>query len=246
MAEGHPEADGRAARLARARDYPYDVTRESFLLLGGRVAPLDDMESHRVGRVPVLAYGSNQSPAQLRRKFGSEAAIPVQRAWLAGFDVVYSAHFTTYGAVPAMLQVAPGTTVSLAVTWLDAAQLKHMTESETRLANYAHRQLERIDLRLDDGTRLGAVDAYVGRRGSLVHDSAPLALEAVQAEGRSHRATTTAAVLELMRDRVAPGHDLEEFILRLGDDDDFRRRHAARIGEDARPFAWPHVAEPAD
>ena len=244
MVAWHLKADGRAARLARARDYPYDVTERSFLFAGGGVRPLDEMDSHRAGRVAVLAYGSNQSPAQLRRKFGDDAVIPVQRARMVGFDVVYSAHFTIYGAVAAMLQVAPGTTVSLAVTWLDPAQFAHMTETETRVANYDHKRLERIDLRLDDGTRLTMVDAYVGRRGNLMHDGAPLALEAVRAEGRTHRARTTAAVLELMRDRLAPGHDLDDFILRLVDDADFRHRHTARIGEDARPFAWPHVADP--
>lgn len=244
MATWHLKAKGRAARLARARDYPYDVTDASFLFAGGRVRPLDEMDLHRAGRVAVLAYGSNQSPTQLRRKFGDHAVIPVQRARLVGFDVVYSAHFTIYGAVAAILQVSAGTTVSLAVTWLDPTQLRHMTETETRVANYDHKRLERVDLRLDDGTRLTTVDAYVGRRGNLMHAGAPLALKAVRAEGRTYRARTTAAVLELMRDRVAPGHDLDAFILRLVDDADFRRRHTARIGEDAQPFAWPHVAGP--
>ncbi len=251
MAERKLEEDGREARLARARDYPYDLRRESYLFAGGRLRPLPDARAARAGRVPVLAYGSNQSPAQLRRKFGhlaaaggAEAAIPVQRARLAGFDVVYSAHFTNYGALPAMLRVAPGTTVGVAVTWLTETQLALMNESETRVANYAYRRLEQLDLRLDDDTRLAAVDAYVGQRGSLMHDGTPVALEAVRAEGRTLPSRSTAAMLRLARDRLAPGHDLDKFILRLIDDADFRARTSARVAEGAAPFAWPHVAAP--
>lgn len=251
MVEPEPTVDARAARLARARDYPYDVRAESYLFVGGRVAPLPDPASARAGRVPVLAYGSNRSPAQLARKFahlaaagGADAEIPVERARLAGFDVVYSAHFASYGSMPAMLRVAPATTVHLAVTWLTATQLAFMNESETRVANYAYRRLEHIDLRLDDGSRLAAVEAYVGRRGSLMHDGAPVALAAVRAEGRGYRARTTAAMLRLARDRLMPGLDLDDFILRLVDDADFRRRQGARVAEGAAPFTWPHVVPP--
>ncbi len=251
MAERKLAADGREARLARARDYPYDLRRESYLFAAGRVRPMPDPGAARAARVPVLAYGSNQSPAQLQRKFGhlaaaggAEAAIPVQRARLAGFDVVYSAHFTNYGSLPAMLRVAPGTTVGVAVTWLTETQLALMNESETRVANYTYRRLEHIDLKLDDGSRLAAIDAYVGQRGSLMHDGTPVALEAVSAEARTLPARSTAAMLRLARDRLAPGHDLDEFILRLIDDADFRARTSARVAEDAAPFAWPHLAAP--
>ncbi len=251
MAEPKLPADGREARLARARDYPYDLRRESYLFAAGRVRPLPDPGAARADRVPVLAYGSNQSPAQLHRKFGhlaaaggAEAAIPVQRARLVGFDVVYSAHFTNYGSVPAMLRVAPGTTVAVAVTWLTETQLALMNDTETRVANYVYRRLEHIDLHLDDGTRLAAVDAYVGQRGSLMHDGTPVALEAVRAEARTLPALSTAAMLRLARDRLAPGHDLDTFILRLIDDADFRALTSARVAEDAAPFARPHLDAP--
>ena len=231
--------------LSRARGYPYDVTDHSYLFVAGKAAPADDLRPHCTGRVPVLAYGSNQSPTQLTRKFGhlaeEDAVIPVQRAWLANFDVVYSAHFTSYGAVPAMLQRAAGTKVALAVTWLNEHQLEIMHDTETSVANYAYRRLQRIDLALDDGTRLSTVDAYIGERGSLLQDGAPIPLAAVKAEGRRHVARSTADVLEFARARVAPDHEPDEFIIRLIDDARFRRDRSADIARQSQPFDWPHI-----
>jgi len=56
---------------------------------------------------PVLAYGSNASVQQLRREFSGFTTftfIPVIKAKLYNFGVVYSAHFSAYGAVPLTLQ----------------------------------------------------------------------------------------------------------------------------------------------
>lgn len=54
--------------------------------------------------VPVLAIGSNGSPQQLARKFPASrfpdgVLIPVVRAVLEDFDVVYAPLLAAYGAV---------------------------------------------------------------------------------------------------------------------------------------------------
>ena len=119
------------AIVARARDYPYPIPPESFIYTDDGPQPFtsDSVE----GRTPVLAIGSNQSPIRLSQKFGHDArhTIPVQRARLSGFDVVFSAHIAAYGSVPAMLQVSPEATVSIAITWLDEEQLAQTVPSSS-------------------------------------------------------------------------------------------------------------------
>ena len=107
-------------RLAIAKTYPYRVPRASFVYVDGRADPLEG-PLDRSGRIPVIAYGSNRAPEQLARKFagwprGTGRAGDAAR--LADHDVVYGAHFTAYGALPAVLARSPGTAVEVSVTWL--------------------------------------------------------------------------------------------------------------------------------
>ena len=122
-------------RLSRARGYPYSIPERSFVYRDRGIGDFDP--ALLAGRTPVLAIGSNQSPQRLVQKFGHDAShvIPVQRARLADFDVVYSAHIASYGAVPAMLQTCAGAAVHVAVTWLDDTQLEIMHASEITAAN---------------------------------------------------------------------------------------------------------------
>jgi len=227
----------RTAKLERARGYPYAIPEASYTWRGGAIAAFD--AGARADRTPVLAIGSNQSPRQLTRKFGDCGEIPVQRAQLAGFDIYYSAHITAYGSVPAMLQRAPDTTVTLSVTWLDDRQLGIMHESELRAAKYRYAVIEDIDLALDCGSRLSGIHLYVGVNGHLMHEGSAVAVAAVPAEGRRPRALTTAEVLEIVRERFSPRDDAAEFVLRLVDDGGFRAACSEAIAADALPFAHP-------
>ncbi len=158
--------DAAAARLARALDYPYTIATRSFVLAGGQEQPFSAAAT--AGRVPVLAYGSNQSPEQLRRKFAAaDAPVAVQRAVLGDHDVVYSAHLASYGAVPAALRHVPGTRVGIAVTWLARDQVAHMHATELPHGNYAFARLDGIDVTLAEGGRLTTAYAYVNTRGHL-------------------------------------------------------------------------------
>ena len=85
-----PESDREL--LALAKSYPFPAPEGSYLFSGGEAGPIAPADF--AGRVPVLAHGSNRSPEQLRRKFGTAAEIPVTYGWLADYDVVYSAHIT--------------------------------------------------------------------------------------------------------------------------------------------------------
>ena len=159
--------------LQRAAGYPYDITQTSFTFIEGEAAPFDPALTR--GRYPVIGYGSNQSPQRLRQKYGTtHAPIPVQRGRLADHDVVYSAHFSSYGSLPAALRYVEGTTVSVAVNWLDDTQLAamHPTESD----NYHYARLTDISLQLEEGEALAEAYAYLSFRGHTAHDGEPIAL----------------------------------------------------------------------
>ena len=101
--------ESREDRLARAKGYPYEVPKASYLLFEGRtVTERGHTVNDMAKRKPVLAYGSNAAPGQLMRKFAKTLKtemIPVFKVILPGFDVVYSARFSRYGAIPAALAV---------------------------------------------------------------------------------------------------------------------------------------------
>lgn len=195
--------------LKRAAGYPYDITQTSFTFIDGEAAPFDPALTK--GRYPVIGYGSNQSPQRLRQKYGTEhSPIPVQRGRLADHDVVYSAHFSTYGSLPAALRHVEGTTVSVAVNWLDDEQLAAMHPTEWD--NYHYARLTGISLRLAEGEALDEAYAYLSFRGHVAHDGEPIALAAVAADNRRHGALDQMDALTLMRDRMAPGVALAEFV----------------------------------
>lgn len=241
MQPGMNDALIRAA-LARARDYPYPLPHHSYHWRGGAVFDFDPALT--AGRTPVLAVGSNQAPAQLTRKFGHDPAaeIPVQRCHLKNFDTVYSAHIASYGSVPAMLQTAPGATVTLFVNWLSQDQLPVMHETELGAGNYHYGRLDDIELTLEDGGgALQSVHAYISRRGHVMVDGDAVALAVVPAKGRKRPARTTAQMLELAHARLASGQTLDGFILRLIDDAPFRCQCVAALAADAGAFSAPYA-----
>ena len=235
-----PESEGDL--LALAKSYPYPAPRASYLFAGGVAGPI--ARADFTGRVPVLAHGSNRSPAQLKRKFGSAAEIPVSFGWLADYDVVYSAHITQYGAVASTLQHRPGTRVRLAITWLDEAQLTRMHETEGP-SNYGFGRLVGIDLSVEHGPLAAHTEAfvYLGRNGCLDLDDAPVGLAAVTAEGRGHRAHHQEEALDLVRLRHRPQSTLDQMILEAVRHPDRRQALTAEMKARAIPVAAPHFEE---
>ena len=235
-----PESD--VDLLALAKSYPYPAPDSSYLFADGEAGPIERAEFE--GRVPVLAHGSNRSPVQLKRKFGSAAEIPVSLGWLADYDVVYSAHITQYGAVASTLQHRPGTRVRLAVNWLDEAQLARMHETEGP-SNYAFGRLVGIDLSLEHGPVVERREAlvYLGRNGCLDLDDGPVGLAAVTAEGRGHHAHHQEEALALVRARHRPEMGLENMILEAVRDSSRRLALTSEMKARAVPVAAPHFEE---
>lgn len=233
-------------RIAHAKAYPFAIPGHSYLLKEGRAEPLPAGGRHRDGRLPVIACGSNRSPERLGRKyaeFAGDGTIPVERARLAHFDVVYSAHITRYGSVPATLAASPGTRVEVSVTWLSEDQLEVMHASESTGENYDFMRLGAVQLALEGdggwGEVLEAAFVYGSRRGALSHRERPVAMAAATAERRRHPALHQEEVQALVHARLGEADNLDRFILGSIEDAALRARRIARLAEDAHAQDWP-------
>ncbi|WP_310725599.1 hypothetical protein [Streptomyces sp. N2A] len=144
----------------------------SYALLRHNQAPVGD-------RYPVLAVGSNASPAQMARKLEQRdlpVVLPMTTAEVHDLDMGVSAHISDPGYVPATPIVAPGKRSQMFVCWLSAAQLKALDDSEP---NYQRQLLpgETFPVVLPSGEWLRACYVYVSRWGCLLgKDGEPLRL----------------------------------------------------------------------
>ncbi|HET7416736.1 MAG TPA: hypothetical protein VFJ61_03805 [Solirubrobacterales bacterium] len=192
------DREEREAILARALRYPYEVPARSYLFRDGTALELPE-EPDLTGRQPLLAYGANAAAEALARKLASlpGAELPVLQAEIEGYDVVYSAHVSPYGAVPATLLESPGTTAPVFVIHPTPEQRALLTATEP---NY-------------DLVEVEGIVAYRGKFGPLSLDGSPVALATVRSQGRTLPELDEPAVLERVRAHVAPELDLEEFVV---------------------------------
>jgi hypothetical protein len=186
-----------AAILKRALEYPYATPDRSYLYLNGVAHELPD-NPDLDGREPLLSYGANSAPEALARKLAALPGVemPVVRSQLHGYDVVYSAHVSPYGAVPATLHKSPGTVAPVFVLHPTEEQRALLTASEP---NY--------DLVEADG-----IPAYRSKHGCLLLDGSPVALAAVRSEGRTLPELDEPAILDRVRAHLEPNLSLEQFI----------------------------------
>jgi hypothetical protein len=187
----------REAILRRALTYPYATPERSYLYREGRAEELPE-DFGLAGRRPLISYGANAAPETLALKLAALPGepLPVVRSQLRGFDVVYSAHVSPYGAVPATLLESPGTVAPVFV--LHPTEEQHALLTATEL-NY-------------DLVRVGEIEAYRSRHGCLELDGSPVALAAIRSRGRTLPELDEPAVLERVRAQLEPELGLEEFI----------------------------------
>lgn len=153
----------------RPLTYPGAWPTASVLLDGDELRPLDRLT--HPARTPVVAVGSNASPAQLRHKmaeFAIRSPVPMVRARVTGLDVGVSAHISRHGYVSASPVHAPRATRELFVIWLDAEQLATIDATEP---NYDRVLLPapHFGVELENGEPLLEAFAYVNHHGVL-HD----------------------------------------------------------------------------
>jgi hypothetical protein len=200
--------------VERALSYPYSNPGCSFVHRPGEVREIGGAEVQAeldTGRTPLLAYGANAAPEALDRKLATlpERMLPVLLAELEGFDVVYSAHVSPYGAVVATLMRSLGTCVRVHVAYPDADQLPLLAATEP---NYELSGLAELECRVDGVGTLTALDAFESRHGSLRLEGAAVALAAIPASGRALRSMAEPEILELVRAQLAPKLSLEQFV----------------------------------
>ena len=78
--------------INRAQNYPYERPNGSFLLENDRIVELKGrvLDGDLKKFIPVLAYGSNASPEQLRRKLSPiKEPIAVLSATIKNLDVIF-------------------------------------------------------------------------------------------------------------------------------------------------------------
>src|SRR5689334_20391683 len=197
--------------VQRAMSYPYVAPWRPFVQLGHETVDPSLLEIDREGRVATLAYGSNAAPEVLARKLAlSDQPVLVVPAWLDDLDVVYSAHISPYGAIPATLQRSPGTKVRVHVVYMTKAQVGLVTATEP---NYESTRLEGVLCRTDDGETIDDPSAYLSRHGCLLADGGEVALSAVRASGRTFASLSEPEILEHARALLCADDSLEAFVL---------------------------------
>lgn len=235
-------------RLHRATAYPNDRPDFSYVYDDGAIVALADWPGEAAaGRTPVLAFGSNAAPEQLSRKFGGVpgTVIPVVQAYLADFDVVYSAHLTAYGAVPATLASSPGTHLQTWINWLDDQQLARMHQSEMvrswgAAVNYAYGELSGLSLTPDGGLdELERAGVYLSNHGALGLGDAPVALEAIAAMDRRFAAKPMREVLALVGEQLGAPPDIGDFVASAADDATARAAWTETLRRAAHPLDMP-------
>ncbi len=239
--------------LARALDYPYDVPARSYRLdvADGVCTQFDtvalqvreqgtregiavyDVEG-AVDGTPfalkevcfVVSAGSNASPQQLVRKFATTATREVYciRQPFRDLAPVYSAHFTSYGAIAACLHPLPGARGDLFVALLDPAALARMHETESLGLNYDFARLE-----LESPSPFAGASARAGyyrsRHGPL-RDAAGnvILLDAFAYEPHAASRLSQRQLVARVHARLAPGEPLEAFLARIVGDAAARSR----------------------
>jgi hypothetical protein len=185
--------------VERALAYPFAPPDGSYVLDGREPRAVREGDVAVDERHAVLAYGSNSSTRALLRKFSGDLHLSVLKGTLEDFDVVYSSHLSAYGSVPVTLHQATGARIETFVTLVDDDQLVTLANSEF---NYAVRRLDGSRFRGEHVDVQGPI-AFVSRHGALGIDGEPVRLA-----DRGQR-----AMLERVRDHLAPDEPLEEFIV---------------------------------
>lgn len=215
--------------------YPGRWVDTPTLLGNGTLRPLGGTPASALfsGRVPVLAIGSNGSPAQLSyklRRAGVADVVPLVPVRVAGFGVGLSAHVSRAGYVAASPYLSPDVTSSLLVTWLDEQQLEAVDSSE--FPHYWRARLPSTEVPVvrPDGRPLpgDGVFVYVNARGLLGRQDGSLRQSASQRDVLGGLLAESAGLRELF------GTTPESWVTRAMADG----RLAARGSEVFRREGW--------
>lgn len=238
------------SQTERAEEYPYQAPSSSYLILDGkwRAITADEMPdlSHRTA---LLSVGSNRSPQQLLRKFGAKATLPVTRAIAHDIDIIHSACFSYYGAVPCTAYPSKGTHIALNAVWLTDEQLQIMHDTEAVGIAYDYCKWDAGSVALGDAPQPKAVYGYATRLGYLADDNgAPISLSYLPAQNRRYTALSQQQarrrLIASLPSQLA-SQDEAHFMKQLISDKAYRMAVNEALGASAKPITqgpWQVIA----
>lgn len=231
--------DDHPIRFAEA--YPFPRPASCFLFRDGGIHSLP--AGWRDGdRAPVVAIGANAAPRRLAQKFMAPGeAIPVTRARLHDHAVVFSAHYSSYGALPATVWQASGATTEVFVTWLDPGQLERMHRSEGVGRRYRVVALDGVELRTPGHEGIERAEAYVSEAGALAPAGAPIRLAELRASGCSFEARSQPAMLKAIWRLLAPDQPYPVFMAEVVNSAAFREDLRVRLAPLALGSLTPEI-----
>ena len=149
-------------------------------------------------RIAILGYGANMCPASLNSKFAKVGRpdaqiIPTVYGKLHGYDVVWSGGPGINGNFIANLYTGPETEESAATVGINFLTKEQLLVMHATELSY---DLTTVDVEVD-GVAVKAL-VYAGVDDILLKDGKPVAVDAIQAEGRSLESRTTKELLDEM------------------------------------------------
>lgn len=226
--------------IERALTYPYAAPVQSYLFAEGRAQPYQPPSAMTERRVPIIGYGSNRSPEQLARKYPETGQqIPVETAWLDGFDGVYSARIGGYAAIPATVAPCPGCCLPVVLTWLSSDQLPAMHASEGIGVAYDFGVLE-VPVRGEHSGLLPRALIYVNRTGAYAPEGEPVALAEIESEGRCWQSAGQHEIQSSLAAFLQTGASAEAFVEANLADKQVRLARSRQMA--AQAVAWHHPA----
>jgi hypothetical protein len=197
-------------------------------------------------RHPVLAVGSNASPAQVRHKLtrrGIRAAVPMVPVRVRGIAIGCSGHISVAGYVARTPYADPGAETVLVASWLDPVQLAALDGTEL---HYRRALLpgSSFAMTMPSGERLAGAYVYIGGYGVLVGpDGAPR-------PGTDQAELLAALLAGSSRLRTLLGPDPAAWVETARADRTARERGAQTFGEEGwvrrRTGLAEYVAEEAE
>ncbi len=211
--------------VAHALAYPYLPTQTPTRIENGVPRPWNGAAEDVADRHAVLAVGSNASASVMAEKLDRNQTVgPVfmSPALVMDHDVVYSAHVSASGSIPATLWPSRGTTAWLTITWLNAAQCASIDRTEPNYDRLA------IPARCLRGSPAASdAQAYISQHGALNIDGQPVALKEITTRQRRFKAMTQAQIQAHVNGDAAPA------IARHIEDEAARHETSARLQADA-------------
>jgi hypothetical protein len=188
--------------IDRALQYPYIAPTQSYLFSQGQTFTADQWPKkfgintwgqllqyiqHQYSTIltPVIAYGSNRSPTQLLRKYGTSNTVPILsvQTRIKNYDVVRSAHFTSYGTLAATIVRSTGTSVEVFIQFFPPDALQRLHKSEALGRNYQFTSFPQNCHTLDNA-KIQQPMMYQGLHGHVKLHGSPIAFTELPAKNR--------------------------------------------------------------